>query len=163
MVIHIQIIKVPCKKNASALTGGFRLNDKCLLFILTQPVKLLSEILVLWRQIPSLRYEIVVIRESLLHSPKISCEQVFPTKNMHAREMIDSLVGFHPIKPITLYCSVGPKNIPIIFFRMSKLNLIDICYSPDYWIMTIAYIYHKSTMSVLAFLLLYFSLLFLLF
>ena len=140
VVVRVQVIQIPCQKDASPLTRCLGLNYKSFLFILLELLELLSKVSVLRGKQPSLGEEIVVFWKALLHPTHISSEQVLPAQYIHAWKMVDSLVRLHPVESVALDSTIRPQNVPVFFVLISALDSIHFGDCSYHWIMALVHI-----------------------
>lgn len=116
VALAIEVFKVSRQENAAALAGCFGLGNECLAacFALGVLLKLLSEVSVLRRQQPGLREEFVLVWEPLEHLFEVAREVVLPREGVHAREVVDSLIGLHLVKPLDSDSRVAPIQVPLL-------------------------------------------------
>lgn len=73
-----------------------------------------SEFVELGRKVPSQRKEVVLIRSMFFHSHERSSEAVLPRYDVHARKVVDFLVGMHTKQLLWEEGSIHPANVPIL-------------------------------------------------
>lgn len=69
--------------------------------------------MILDRQHPSEREEVVLLGKPLPHAHESPAKQILAGEVIHAWEMIDLLVEFHLGESLRLYCIIRPADIPI--------------------------------------------------
>lgn len=69
--------------------------------------------MILHGQHPSVREEVILLGKSFPHAHESPPQQILASEVIHAREVIDLLVEFHPGESLRLYCIIGPADIPI--------------------------------------------------
>lgn len=123
MVVGVHIIEVTGEEYSSSLTRGFRLDNESFAILLLGVV-LASIVWVFRREEPSLREELVIIWEDLLHAHQVPCKVVLSCQCVHAREVIDPLVWLHLLQLLTLHSSILPTYVPILLLRSCQLHFI---------------------------------------
>ena len=76
-------------------------------------LKVSLKFMILDRQHPSEREEVVLLGKPLPHAHESPAKQILAGEVIHAWEMIDLLVEFHLGESLRLYCIIRPADIPI--------------------------------------------------
>lgn len=113
MFSSFQIFNLASHKNPSPLAFVLRLCNirPCLSFLLSLIVG--SKLCILHRKHPSEWKEVILIWELISQGHKIQPKQVFASKHMHTRIVVDLLEEMHFNEDVRIYGEVGPINIPI--------------------------------------------------
>ena len=120
VLIRVEIFQIPGQKYASALGRSFWLRNESLavqlaaLFALV--LKLFFELTELCWQEPSLRKKLVVLWEDVLHPGQVPRQMVFASQSVHAREVVNALIGLHAVQFVHLHGVVSPKNVPFVIW-----------------------------------------------
>ena len=118
VLIWIEVFQAPRQENTATLCCGLGLGDESLAIGFPSLFGLISELLLkftklCWQQ-PGLWEKLVLFWKNSRHSLQISRQVIFTREGIHAREVIDSLVGLHSIQFVNLHCSVGPEKVPLV-------------------------------------------------
>ena len=98
--------------DAPPLAAGVRLADVDSLALGRGGV--LQEFLALFRKSEGLREKAVLFREVSRHSLQVVGELVFFAEVLTAGEMVDLLVGEHPLEVLLLDVGIYPGDIPVV-------------------------------------------------
>ena len=120
-LLQTKVFQIPRQKDPPTLSSRLRLRNKRFatppllrVFPTNGPGKLRPKISIFCRQEPCLGEELVVFGEELLHAHKIPGQVILTGQGVHARKVVNSLIGFHPVQFLALDAPVCPEDVPLV-------------------------------------------------
>lgn len=92
--------------------------------------------------------EVVVSGKALLHSAQVASKEILPPEDVHAREMVDSLIGFHPVEAIALDCSIAPEDVPVVFVTVREFDFVHFGDGADDGVVAVADVDEQTAIAV---------------
>lgn len=113
MLGRVDVFKFSCQKYPLTLGHAFGLDYVGPCFSFGFCIKIGLKLLIVDRESPSERKEVVFLRTFPTHPHEILGHEIFAGECVHSREMIYFLVMFHLHENFRRHCPVSPPEIPL--------------------------------------------------